>query len=62
MNDKKVQNKEMQEVVKTELRMDEVHENLKPTDPDKVQKDAIKIGTIQSKIPMEEFYRYFFMS
>lgn len=46
MNDKNVYNKEIQDVVKTELRMDEVHENLKPTDPDKVQKDAIRIGNI----------------
>lgn len=46
MNDKNVYNKEIQDVVKTELRMDEVHENLKPTDPDKAQKDAIRIGTI----------------
>ena len=30
MNDKNVYNKEIQDVVKTELRMDEVHENLKP--------------------------------
>ena len=45
MNDKNVYNKEIKDVVKTE-QMDEVHENLKPTDPDKVQKDAIKIGTI----------------
>lgn len=46
MNDKNVYNKEIQDVVKTELRMDEVNAGLNPTDPDKVKKDAIRIGTI----------------